>query len=1066
MNLARVFIRRPVGTCLLAVALVLLGLLSWRLLPVAPLPEVDFPVIKVNASLPGASPESMASTVAAPLERALGAIAGVQGLTSSSNQGTTQVTLEFALGRDLEAAARDVQAALNSVRGQLPAGMKSNPSFSKQQASQRAIVVLALSSPHLPPSVLYDAASTILAQRLSQVPGVADVTVGGASLPAVRVQLDPAALAHQGVSLDEVRTAIVRSSAVQPIGAIEDAGHRWQVAMDDAPMRAADYAPLVVRWVNGAASGGAPVHLGDVARVSDSTENRYSSGFHNDKDAVIVQVRRQPGANIVATVDAVQAQLPYLRTLMPPDAQLDIVLERSRGIRASLAEAHFTLVLSIALVMAVVAAFLGSLRTALIPTVAIPVSLIGTFAVMYAAGFSLNNLSLMALIVAAGLVVDDAIVVLENVERYIDQGLHPLRAALRGAGEVGFTLVAMTLALVVVFISILFMGGIVERLFREFSLTLAAAVAISLVVSLTLTPVLCAYGLQARRRSPPDADGTSTQATSTPARRGRMQRLSAASALMLDDVRRGYDRSLVWSLRHGGVVLLVLAAVVGVNVWLYMALPKIMLPRQDTGIVHAFIRGDDGFSFQVMQPKIEAYRRLILADPAVAHVAGTSGGIGSIANSFLLVSLKPLAERGGEPTQAVVNRVREKAPAVPGGVLSPSIEQDIRIGVSFGEADSYVVLRSGDVRGLRSWARKVSLAMTETPAFVDVQAVSDGGAQQVVVDIDREAARRLGVDMQTVASVLNNSYSQRQVATLYDRLNQYRVVMEVDPHLTAQPQSLAQVQVLTASGARVPLTAFATWRYGLAEDQVYHDSMFASMYIGYSLAPGVTPEEGRQAIDGVMARVMLPASVHVAPSREDTANARAVRGQPLLVLGVILAVYLVLGVLYESTLHPLTILSTVPPAGVGALLALWLTDTPFSLMALLGLFLLIGVVMKNAILMIDFALQAQRREGLPPHEAIRRAAGLRLRPILMTNLAGLLGALPLVLGTGEGAELRRPLGLAIVGGLAVSQLLTLYTTPVIYHYLERWRQRFIRPGHDGPATPSAPLSPARSPEPT
>ena len=1058
MNLARVFIRRPVGTCLLAVALVLLGLLAWRLLPVAPLPEVDFPVIKVSASLPGASPESMAATVAAPLERALGAIAGVQGITSSSNQGKTEVQLEFALGRDLEAAARDVQAALNSVRGQLPSGMKSNPSFSKQQASQRAIVVLALSSPHLSPSALYDAASTILAQRLSQVPGVADVTVGGASLPAVRVQLDPAALAHQGVALDEVRTAIVRSSAVQPIGAIEDAGRRWQVAMDDAPMRAADYAPLVVRWVNGKAggeAGGAPIHLGDVARVSDSTENRYTSGFHNDKDAVIIQVRRQPGANIVATVDALQAQLPYLRTLMPPSAQLDIVLERSQGIRASLAEAHFTLVLSIALVVAVVAAFLGRLRTALIPTVAIPVSLIGTFAVMYVAGFSLNNLSLMALIVAAGLVVDDAIVVLENVERYIDQGLSPLRAALRGAGEVGFTLVAMTLALVVVFISILFMGGIVERLFREFSLTLAAAVVISLLVSLTLTPVLCAYGLQARRKG--------ARPGPTAARAGWVQRLSAASALMLADVRRGYDRSLVWSLQHGAVVLVALVAVVGVNVWLYMALPKIMLPKQDTGIVHAFIRGDDGFSFQIMQPKIEAYRRLILADPAVAHVAGTSGGIGSIANSFLLVSLKPLAERGGEPTQAVVNRLRDLAPAVPGGVLSPSIEQDIRIGVSFGDAESYVVLRSGDVRSLRDWARKVSLAMADTPALVDVQTISDGGAQQVVVDIDREAARRLGVDMETIASVLNNSYSQRQVATLYDRLNQYRVVMEVDPHLTAQPQSLAQVQVLTASGTRVPLSAFASWRYGLAEDQVYHDSMFASMYIGYNLAPGVTREQARQALDDVMARVMLPASVHVAPSREDSANAKAVRGQPLLVLGVILAVYLVLGVLYESTLHPLTILSTVPPAGVGALLALWLTDTPFSLMALLGLFLLIGVVMKNAILMIDFALQAQRREGLPPHEAIRRAAGLRLRPILMTNLAGLLGALPLVLGTGEGAELRRPLGLAIVGGLAVSQLLTLYTTPVVYHYLERWRQRFIRPGHDGPAQPTTAPA-ARTPE--
>ena len=687
-------------------------------------------------------------------------------------------------------------------------------------------------------------------------------------------------------------------------------------------------------------------------------------------------------------------------------------------------------------------------RQALIPTVALPVSLVGTFTVMYAWGFSLNNLSLMALIVAAGLVVDDAIVVLENVERHIERGLSPLRAALRGAGEVGFTLLAMNLALVMVFVSILFMGGVVQRLFREFSITLSAAVMISLLVSLTLTPVLCAYGLRGRTLRRADA-----------AQPGRAARVSRIAAAMFSDVQRLYGRSLAWTLRHSWLALLVLGGVIALNVYLYMALPKTLLPRQDTGIVHAFVRGDDGFSFQVMQPKIEAYRRLLVRDPAVAHVAGTSGGAGGISNSSLMVSLKPLAERG-EPTQAVINRLRTLAPAVPGAILSPMIEQDIQIGgMSFGNVDHELILRSDDLSLLRTWARKAALAMAEMPELADVSPLSDGGAQQVVLNIDREAAARLGVDMAMIAEVLSNSYAQRQVATLYDRLNQYHVVMEVDPRYTSQPQSLAQVQVLTAGGQRVPLSTFASWGYGLADDRVSHFNLFAAMDVGYNLAPGVTQAQASRAIDDMLARIMLPSGVHRAPSGQEGAEASTIRAQPLLILGVLLAVYLLLGVLYESALHPLTILSTLPPAGIGALLALWITGTEFSLMALLGLFLLIGVVMKNAILMIDFALDAQRRLGLAADQAIHRAAALRLRPILMTNLAGLLGALPLVLGMGEGGELRRPLGLAIMGGLAVSQFITLYTTPVVYLGLERLRARL--PGRSG--TPSPPLSPAPRP---
>jgi len=1013
MTIAEPFIKRPIASSLLAVAIVLLGLLSWRMLPVAPLPQLDFPAVQIYASLPGASPESMAATVATPLERALGSIPGVTAINSNSTQSSTFIWVEFTLDRDLDSAARDVQAALNAARGQLPAGMPGNPSYRKISPSDVPIMALALSSPNLSASALYDAASTILAQKLSQVSGVGQVGIDGASLPAVRIQLNPNALASYGVALDEVRNAISNANLQRPLGTIESGDSQWQIRTSESMRSAADYQELVIRYGD---SG--PLRLKDVATVTDSVENRYTDGFHNQSSAVTLTVSRQSGANIVETIDAINAELPNLRALMPADTQLKVVMDRSPGIRATLKEAQITLIVAVLLVVAVVWIFLRSPQSALIPSLAVPVAIIGSFSVMYLCGFSLNNLSLMALIVAAGLVVDDAIVVLENIKRHIEMGTPPFVAAILGAREVGFTLLAMNITLVVIFVSILLMGGIVEKLFSEFSITLAAAMMISLALSLSLTPALCGQLLKPE-----------TQKNERPG--------------LFDDVKQGYAVALNWALKHSRIVMIILAGVIALNIYLYIAIPKTMLPDQDTGQMTGWVRGDDGFSFQIMQPKIKELRAVLLADPAVEDVFGASGGGNGVSNAWMRISLKPLAERGVSVTE-VSDRLRRKIPSIPGAMMMVNPDQDIRLSSPFSRSQQEVMMLSDNLKLLHTWAAKLTTAMEKMPELTEIDGVREEGTQQVVLTIDRETAQRLGVDMSTVASLLNNSFSQRQVSTMYDEMNQYRVVMELEPGFTATPEILNQLQVITYSGKRVPLSTFSSFEYGLAEDRIRRSNQFVSESLGYGLSEGYTQEQAREAIEAKVAELMIPKEVYLAPAGSTRpgwgpSTPGLSQNPTVLIACVLLAVYLILGILYESTIHPLTILSTLPSAGIGALLALKLSDTPFSLVAMLGLFLLIGIVMKNAILMIDFALQLERRDGMSSRDSIYQAALLRLRPILMTNLAGLLGALPLILGFHEGSELRTPLGITIMGGLAVSQFLTLFTTPVVYLYMEKLR---------------------------
>ena len=1019
MNLSGPFIKRPVATMLLSLAIMLLGGVSFGLLPVSPLPQMDFPVIVVQASLPGASPEVMASTVATPLERSFGAIAGVNTMSSRSSQGSTRVILQFDLDRDINGAAREVQAAINASRNLLPSGMRSMPTYKKVNPSQAPIMVLSLTSDVLEKGQLYDLASTILSQSLSQVQGVGEVQIGGSSLPAVRIELEPQALNQYGVALDDVRNTIANANVRRPKGSVEDSQRLWQVQANDQLEKAKDYESLIIHYADGAA-----LRLKDVAKVSDGVEDRYNSGFFNNDSAVLLVINRQAGANIIETVNEIKAQLPALQAVLPASVKLNLAMDRSPVIKATLHEAEMTLLIAVALVILVVFLFLGNFRASLIPTLAVPVSLVGTFAVMYLYGFSLNNLSLMALILATGLVVDDAIVVLENISRHIDEGVPPMKAAYLGAQEVGFTLLSMNVSLVAVFLSILFMGGIIESLFREFSITLAASIVVSLVVSLTLTPMLCARWLKPH----------------VPGQENRLQRWSRQANEWLVGK---YATSLDWVLRHRRLTLLSLLVTVGVNVALYVVVPKTFMPQQDTGQLIGFVRGDDGLSFSVMQPKMETFRRAVLKDEAVESVAGFIGGTNGTNNAFMLVRLKPIKERNIS-AQKVIERLRKEMPKVAGAQLMLMADQDLQFGGGREQTTSQYsyILQSADLGELREWYPKVVTALRALPELTAIDAREGRGAQQVTLIVDRDQAKRLGVDMNMVTAVLNNAYSQRQISTIYDSLNQYQVVMEVNPKYAQDPITLKQVQVITAAGARIPLSTIAHYENSLEDDRVSHEGQFASESISFDMAEGVTVEQGAAAIERVIARLGMPEDVIVKMAGTADAFAATQKSQPFMILGALVAVYLVLGVLYESYIHPLTILSTLPSAGVGALLSIYALGGEFSLISLLGLFLLIGVVKKNAILMIDLALQLERQQGMAPLESIRNACLQRLRPILMTTLAAILGALPLLLSRAEGAEMRQPLGLTIIGGLIFSQVLTLYTTPVVYLYLDKLRHRF------------------------
>jgi len=1092
LNPSALAIRRPVATILLTLGLTLAGIVAFFLLPVAPLPQVDFPTIFVQATLPGASPETVATSVATPLERRLGQIADVSEMTSTSTLGSARIILQFGLGRDINGAARDVQAAISAARADLPSSLRTNPTYRKVNPADAPIIVLSLTSPTRRQGQLYDAASTILGQKLSQVPGVGQVTIGGSSLPAVRVELNPNALFSYRIGLEDVRAALAAANANMPKGGIDEGGRRYQIYTNDQAREAAEYRSLIIAYRDGA-----PVRLSDVAEVKDSVEDVRNQGLADGRPAVLIVIYRQPGANIIETVAGVQAALPQLRQAIPSDIDLAVASERTGTIRASLRAVEATLVIAILLVVGVVLLFLRDPRAAWIPGVAVPVSLIGTFGAMYLLGYSLNNLSLMALTIATGFVVDDAVVVLENITRHLEAGKSRMEAALLGAREVGFTVLSMSLSLIAVFLPILLMGGIIGRLFSEFAVTISVAILISLVVSLTTTPMMCAHLLRARSSERPNAVFRASE-----------QAFAAMTAV--------YARTLGWALAHPRIILLTLLAVVGLNVHLFVILPKGFFPQQDTGRMFGSIRADQNISFEAMRDKLARFIAILDADPAISNVVGFTGSGGQTNSGFMFVVLKPRAERGIS-VDRVIERLRPKLAEVPGASLYLQGVQDIRAGGRPGNAQYQYTLQGDDLDELRLWTPRLAQALRSAPEVTDVDSDQQDGGLETMLDIDRATLARLGLTMSQVDNTLYDAFGQRQVSTIYNPLNQYHVVMEVAPQYRQSPDALEKLHIASSGGGvrgsqatnavagtisapgsatgsatgvgagagagaaapsanvaadaarnqranqigtagragvstgaavstsastMVPLPAFARISTENTPLAVNHQGHFVATTLSFNLPPGKALGDAVAAINRTMVEIGMPASIHGGFQGTAKIFQQSLNNQPLLIMAALLSVYIVLGILYESWIHPLTILSTLPSAGAGAALALLIFGSELSLIALVGVLLLIGIVKKNAIMMIDFALQAERERGCRPREAIREACLLRFRPIMMTTAAALLGAIPLAVDIGEGAELRQPLGIAIVGGLLVSQVLTLYTTPVVYLSLDRLRKRW------------------------